>query len=811
MTSLQEKLDEMQNEHLRTIEGLHKSFEKAEDKHREELEHLKGLMGKKAEDSQAVEKQEGEIRELKTTLDEIQKRYETALSELQREQTEHQEVVKERLAETEALKEEHQKDVSELHRELERVREELANVLQLHEEEVRDLMMQMEENAADFEVERDRLLFLQDELSEQLAMKESYLQDVQEEEEDPNRSGAHKDPLVCKMLNFSGAGDEEDEVSQLKAKVEDLQAQNTMFQDELTFLRNVKTELESDLQHKEHEFQVEKEELEFKIDELRMTKDDTAHSSEPKTQNSQPSDEDTSQHDQVVKDLKDLHETELHELEKRLRSEFEANNEVQAQEVESLKNLCEQLSAEKTCAVEEYTHTQGVLQSFEAELGEKTGDFIKQYNAMKDQTAHAVKDLEERLRVACSERDNLMGRIENLEQEVVSLQDLKVSAAAQKEEILSQLQKREATVTELNEMLDVESSAKKDLQKSLENAHAELAKLKEDLDLEKSEKCSVSYSLASVSKDKTEMQCKLDELESALAEKESIETLVNEFKGKLSLVTSEKDELCSRLNAVEAEHTALQEKEREAQELISGLKSESINTSIEETEKLKQCLRDMSDEQHVLKSDKNAMETKLSEAYGHIINLCERNNWDVCADGKDIPALLDALVALVAQEKLDLTGRTAELAEELERLEQHSTQTRVELQAHVEDLSREKSLLKGNLDEVVSDVEALQKDLTEMKTVNEKMRAENQELLAQIAEASEKLSAVEHDGKSGENEPSLVEIKHDGKSGENETSLVEIANERKELKQQLAEKESLLEQLRQDIASLQVSGSMFIW
>ena len=72
-----------------------------------------------------------------------------------------------------------------------------------------------------------------------------------------------------------------------------------------------------------------------------------------------------------------------------------------------------------------------------------------------------------------------------------------------------------------------------------------------------------------------------------------------------------------------------------------------------------------------------------------------------------------------------------------------------------DDLIRWERSVKGNRDEGVSEVKAVQRDLSEMKTVNEKLTVENQELRARIAEACEKLSAREQEAKSRENKLQL--------------------------------------------------------
>ena len=72
-----------------------------------------------------------------------------------------------------------------------------------------------------------------------------------------------------------------------------------------------------------------------------------------------------------------------------------------------------------------------------------------------------------------------------------------------------------------------------------------------------------------------------------------------------------------------------------------------------------------------------------------------------------------------------------------------------------DDLIRWERSVEGNRDEGVSEVKAVQRDLSEMKTVNEKLTVENQELRARIAKACEKLSAREQEAKSRENKLQL--------------------------------------------------------
>ncbi len=77
-----------------------------------------------------------------------------------------------------------------------------------------------------------------DELSEQLALKEGFLQDIQEEEEDASRATTPpKHSPSAQTSDLLASDDSSDEGSANKAALEDLQSQNMMLQEEIVFLR----------------------------------------------------------------------------------------------------------------------------------------------------------------------------------------------------------------------------------------------------------------------------------------------------------------------------------------------------------------------------------------------------------------------------------------------------------------------------------------------------------------------------------------------------------------------------------------------
>uniref|UniRef100_A0AAY4E2E7 GRIP domain-containing protein n=1 Tax=Denticeps clupeoides TaxID=299321 RepID=A0AAY4E2E7_9TELE len=786
LRKLHEKMEQAREEHLKKVNDLENNIEISQAKHREELERLQNIIKAKSETEQQEETQkQKEIGLLNANFEEVCQSYENKISSLQQEL---ENAEKSGVTDMEALEDAHGKALLESQKDIEKLQEKISMINIEHEEHVKELTEQLELNAADFEMEKERLLLLQDELSEQLALKESYLQDVQEEEEDHHSLGAQS-ALVCRMLNDSE--DQNEQLSQLRASLEDLQSQNTMLQEELTYLTNVKTTLESDLQHLRQEFHQEKEEMEFKINELQMTTDDT--------ENQHITDEPDSANLETPV-MNDHHKTELKDLEKQLLSNFEKENLMQ--EVQELRLRCEELCVERNSAVGEYEQVKEILRNLESELGEKTSDFIKQYGAMKEQSASAVQELQQKLRRTFNERDDLLEQIRNLErtveqleQEKQAVQELKTTSevlSKKNEEATSRLHQKESEVQGLLEKLEVMSSEKHNLQQRVEQADAELAKAKDGYEAEKLEKNQLEDNLESLSKSSTELQHKVEglssDLEGALSEKERTRAQLTDLENRLGHVVAEREERSASLNALKEELAALQAEYQQSQDLLDQLRSEAVASCTKEQDDLQKRLQSIKDESDSVRKVKDAAENKIAEARSYIIKVLEQSNCALDADVDDIPGLLDVLVSKGQQERDDISRRcdkkVAELTDEVEMVKQQSS----ELQAHVEDLVREKSLLKGSLDEVMSDAEALQRDLSEMRAMNEKVRSENRELLTQIAEASEKLSAKEHDERSGENEKAMGEIN----------------SEKKELQQVLMEKERLVAQLKEDIALLQV-------
>ncbi|XP_077094457.1 GRIP and coiled-coil domain-containing protein 2 isoform X2 [Siphateles boraxobius] len=634
--------------------------------------------------------------------------YESKISQTQEEL---QEAKQQWTATTEALGESHQMSLTESQQEVENLQREMERLSKRYDDELRYLEEQMELNAADFERERERLLLLQDELSEQLALKEGFLQDVQEEEEDGHRAAPPEPPA-----DYSASDDSSDEGGGLKLALEDLQAQNMMFQEELVFLRNVKVELESELKQLREEFTVEKEELEFTINELQMNRDSGEASVGKRGKARSNSNED-------VRALEESLNKDSRELETCFSSSAERDQPDTPQDTRSPPPEDESMIAHDN-------------------LRDRTEHFIKQYRAMKEQTVSSVQGLQEELEIFFQERDSLLERI-NAEvmpdhTGKMSFEDLRNKT----EEILGNLQHKETLVLEF--MASESEREHKEILVSEFMASESEREHKETLVLEFEEKLK---SMASESQREHKAQ---------LAQ-------VSELENRLLSVSVEKDE---RINLFEEELSALQAAQEEHQDTIKLLQAQIV------------CL---SEEGNTLRRDLDASQEHLSDVRSHIAEILKHSFSETELDGtSDVSTLINHLLSKSQEEKAFLSQQSEESVERLTAELESARQSAEERQERVDELLREKHLLKASLEDVLLDTEGLQKDLSEIQAMNEKLRAENLSLLTQVADLRQS---------SEEKEPA------------DETDAQ--VHEANELQQVLADKDTLISQLKEEVGLLQ--------
>ncbi|XP_034417009.1 GRIP and coiled-coil domain-containing protein 2 [Cyclopterus lumpus] len=784
---LQGELDRVREDHQREFKSLESRIEESNSKHQEEVAFFQKLL-KEREES---DRESGRERErAKESTEEVRLCLEAQLETLRAELEATHKLKAQGICE---LQESHQRELTETQQEVENLKEELAQKSLQHEDEMRAL-------EEDCEIERERLLLLHEELTEQLALKDSYLQDVQEEDEDPARGSG-----IAKMLELSacsqgdsshGDGDET-ETGRLRAALEELQSQSTMLQDELTLLSNVKSELEAELEKAKDEFQMEKEELEFKLNELQMNRESAP--SDPAVIRDPDQQEVPGDFQQQSEAHKDGSESAISPVDQNPLNP------------EALRAQCDALIRERDSAVDECQHMRDILQGVETELGEKTTDFVIQYKAMKEQEVNTVRELQDQMEQLSQERDELLLRVTDGTEEkntlMKNLQDLRLKLdgfagedqklqssveeqtslacelkqsveelTRQNVEILSQLQVKENMTQELKEMVNTLTAERDEIQSQLQHSEEEMQKQNNDRTKEIDRMLQEKEKEALLHREENEKDLKSlkereDEVQHLKEEREKMEESLKEERERRQETVSA---LELTIKDLSTEKTDLQ---RELEEASSGL-----SKAWETRELLGSKLASLEAQLEQETSEKNHLEAKLSSLAEEAdqarptTTALEENHPEVLKNSTEEVDELRARVDELEKEG-GLLRSSLEEAQGVMGLEEAGK----ELQARIADLEQERSMLRNNLEEVVKDTEGLQKDLEEMKSFNEKFNEENKRLQAHISE--------------------MTQEKEEKKEEELERRM------EKELKDQLTEKDSFVSQLRSEIAALQESAA----
>lgn len=161
---LQGELDCVIEDHQRKIKTLESSIEKSNNKHQEEVAFSQKLLKEREESEKESERERERFAELASAKESSEEVHHCLQAQLERLQAELEAIQERKTQEIAELQESHQKKLTETQQEVENLKEELAQKSLQHEEDMRAL-------EEDCENERDRLLLLHEELTEQLALK----------------------------------------------------------------------------------------------------------------------------------------------------------------------------------------------------------------------------------------------------------------------------------------------------------------------------------------------------------------------------------------------------------------------------------------------------------------------------------------------------------------------------------------------------------------------------------------------------------------------------------------------------------------
>lgn len=166
LDALQGEYDRITRDHQSQIEALESRIQQSYHKHQEEVAFFQKLLKEREESDRQRETERERLAALtsaKENSEEVCRGLEAQLEMLRTELETIQEQTSQEIVESqEGL----QKELTDAQQEVENLKEELAQKNLQHEEEMRAL-------EEDFEMERERLLLLHEELTEQLALKGS--------------------------------------------------------------------------------------------------------------------------------------------------------------------------------------------------------------------------------------------------------------------------------------------------------------------------------------------------------------------------------------------------------------------------------------------------------------------------------------------------------------------------------------------------------------------------------------------------------------------------------------------------------------
>lgn len=164
LDALQGELDRITRDQQSQIEALDSQIQQSNHKHQEEVAFFQKLLKEREESDRQRESERDRLTELasaKESSEEVCRGLEAQLEALR---TQLETIQEQRSQEIVEGQDGLQKELTDAQQEVENLKEELAQKSLQHEEEMRAL-------EEDFEIERDRLLLLHEELTEQLALK----------------------------------------------------------------------------------------------------------------------------------------------------------------------------------------------------------------------------------------------------------------------------------------------------------------------------------------------------------------------------------------------------------------------------------------------------------------------------------------------------------------------------------------------------------------------------------------------------------------------------------------------------------------
>ncbi|XP_064412983.1 GRIP and coiled-coil domain-containing protein 2 [Latimeria chalumnae] len=831
-TELQKQLEQSNANYLKEVEDLRKELEAAYSKHKEDLTKFEKELQESSEKQRLLNIQleeqftkDVEIKGLHEELKQIKVMYEDHVLQL-KEQLKVNEKMEGEIKRVQEGKEDalghYQNEVKSLHEECEKMKAD-------HQKEVSELMHQLEMAASKLKEEKTMFQEHLQDLTAQHTLNEKNLRD-----ELNNAKGSYEEELgqIKKKLNKTGEREKEastqvqeqacldqnkdKRVKYLEATLQEITSKHCILKDEITYMNNVKMKLEMELQQMKDEFFHEREELEFKINELQLSKEEYVSvvsklKSDLQTVNDH-CEMILKQHTQELQVLKEGHEREVVALKQILASSYEKENTEIIFEVQELKNQCQQALQEKEAAVSSYENLRETLETLQTELGESAGKISQEFEAMKRQQAFEIDELQQKLRAAFSEKDALLETINqlqteaqrsvNVQNEVDELRDTTENLQEKNLGLLASLSQKDVELNELQGKLMALSSEKDNAIAKMSNYEKEIGQLKELYVWEQTNSAELQKRIEELDREHSELKQKQEVLEDKLGgagtENDQSSQKLQELENRLALSLSEREQLMSEVKALREDLSQIEKEKQNVEENLEFLKSngENFGRVKQHAEDLENKMISLSEERDRLLQTAETKQQELNDFKAQVSSILEEEGSRSSTEDKeqepdDLLQVVKRSLRKLREEKqcieLQSDEQILQLKEELERLREENANQLAECRCLIVDLQKERDLLKEHLEGALSDKDGLQRDLLEMKLMNEKASGENQDLLAQIADATKQLELM------------AKEKEDQTERGEKCVAEMEVQDHLQDL---LKQREAELEDLKAELTSL---------
>uniref|UniRef100_A0A8C0PLZ9 GRIP domain-containing protein n=1 Tax=Canis lupus familiaris TaxID=9615 RepID=A0A8C0PLZ9_CANLF len=752
---LKNELMIIHSKHSEDKASLQKELEEATKKQLELSEQLK-FQGD-CEDK--VKKLQEEIQNIRPAFEEqilyLQNQLRAATNEKEQEITRLQEVI-------EANSQHYQKDINGL-------KEELLQLRTTHQEQIKELMCQIEASAKEDEAGVNNLNQLRENLVTQCKASEMYVQEKCECELEnlknaPNAN--HKNQAFPLVLQEDAEQVVNEKVKHLENTLKELESQHSILKDEVTYMNNLKLKLEIDAQHVKDEFLHEREDLEFKINELLLAKEEQCCVIEKLKFELDDSHKQfcytVEQHNKEVQSLKEHHQKEISELNETFLSVSEKEKLTLMFEIQGLKEQCENLQQEKQEAILNYESLREIMEILQTELGESAGKISQEFESMKQQQASDVNELQQKLRTAFNEKDALLETVNRLQREnerlsqeelVRELENTIKSLQEKNEVCLISLHQRDKIIQDFEEKISSLTEEKNNFISKIKLSDEEMDNLNKKCEKEERLIIELRGKVKQSSQYNTELEQKVNELtgelEETLKEKDQNNQKLETLMIQLKTMSEDQEALSSEAKFLYEENNRLSSEKSQLNRNLEALLSQKegdfmLREHISELEKKLQLTVKERDNLSTL--FENEQDQKLfvkTQLNGFLKQMGSKASEDGEQDVMNVLQAIGESLTKINEEKHNLIfqydKRVAELEKKMKCLQEENVVQCEELRSLLRDHEQEKVFLSKELEEILSHKEGLQSDLLEMKNANEKLRLENQNLLSQVEEASQKL------------------------------------------------------------------------